>query len=1286
MALTFAQRQALIEQENARVAEKERIEAEIKRNKVVGETSTADQDRIMAEYDQDGPPQSTVTDAKIAAQADADAAMAAELNLPSRAINLPTAEGIVETKSQRLANEIKKSNSIDPLVQEMMKTEGVSPEGVRQPVTQQQAKKDIKEAIELGKRRVMPSLNYAYTSGDELRKSIPNAVASNSEYEKVMSVTNRLTPALENSFSNVLTAIESDTNSKELREAMAGMDLISPDGQLSPRLSGIAAFQFLQGVEAELVTRDKMIQQNLNPNEAHNYSDDNMDEFDMLAADIGGDPVSMPHVGQLLNPNYERQSIAKGIVDKALPTPGVVKGIRTGFGGASQDYSNKVLQGMDALLWQAYDEAGFIEAVITDNGDTLYYQYSQEAVDYYTDARQVLNDVIPESNSLPSTIPAFDGLSFTADRDLGFKSQGNVSVKSIRSEAESVEMEAMSNMGRSPQKIIPEMFSIGQRIVNDIIRYRVLPNGGISLNTRNNMALKDKDEKHMFSTNEYADRVGLDKATWEGHFKDAKAKKGMSIIDAQEQANVIMGMKARQLAADTHYGVEFSNRVFYIKKLYASITGRYHDRNTRLSPQQSKYVRNIVGPAVPILIDLAKVGKHSPILDNWKWLIGRILLNKTDTNGLRAEDMGMKEIISLTEQKILNDPENFARLVKMGVQVRELANNPSLDINKSLEAISPDLAEQTNDREEWGFILSAYIDIANYNDHKRIADIGSDTGTVTITTRRMPTEIVAGETTKKETPRARQLRQLIEDAQVSEDQDLVTQLQGEYATEMNTVTIPKYPAVTQSSIFRPIVRGKFDTKQSGPAILAGLFGNVSILKRVGAIYPADSKSVIPEGDIRDLFMDNLLGTSNNQKSVIEKAFVDHPEKQLFWKSTFDKITQENSAKDLARALSRAPLMESSYGKPLIFMQETAMKFINGKFGDLIRDDINRSANLLPGYNENDAIKDLNLLIATTLSDTLDFSNQQVVKDLGLVWSLLGNQNARFISPTGKMVYIGSKTSVDTDKKISLPSPRGQVERAVTRIVPTSTARTASTPLIFEKDSFEMVRGEPTAHGQEVLNQLLVVATQHVDSAIQGITINIANKGRQEKGLAPLYANDIHDSLIVDVMSASIMHSTYNRVAQEMTLPGSKKQYDIFKSISGPLSAGIDDWSKSINKEEIYEVSDKSLEYRALHGRLNLFNDIIEENKDLSIFEGLEGLSANKNHGTKKELAEILKEIKQMGWKPEGAYLSGEQLKKAVISVINYLNITRNLKRAKIDKDANNAAAAKIISPNYLGFN
>jgi len=1231
--------------------------------------------RIEAERDAEGLTQETISPAVAAALADEQSAAA--LDMPSDVSNLPvsTEETAVETTSGRIEREIQEQQTLNPLKAELLgQAQAETKSGARQlQATEADIESQIEQQVAMSQRRVMPDIDYSYRGGQELAKQLPLATASASSYDKMVSVGNRLNAAAELTFSNILAS--PDLDSVEIKNAMLNAGLITEDGKMTPKQGNILSFQWLQNTEEELNKKDKMIAQEMNPKESYKY-DDNTDDIDIFDEIASGEPVSKPHIGDLLNPEYERLNISRGVIDKALPTPNVVEGVRTSFGGASTQLSPKVLQGLDALYWQVFDEAGFVEE-ITHNGKTMY-QMSQEAVDYYFDAREVMNDVIPETNSLPSLFAAIDGLTFGAERDLGFKKEGNVSIKSMRPIGDDQEREFMNNQGRSPIRINNDMFSIGQRFVNSIIRYQVLPNGRIVLNRK--QPLTDKDPKHFYSNNPYAERVGMHKAKWDAYKSAAEMRLGMSPIDAEEQANMIMAMQARKLAMDTHYGSEFSNKIFYLRKMYATITGRIHDRNSRLSPQQSKYVRNFLESATPVLIDLGKTN-NKELREQAEYAIGRALLSSKDTDGRRVEDIGWNVTVKLAQEKIFNDPENYARIVNIGRKVRDLKNNPELNINEQLEGIDVNLANATNDPEEWGILLQAYIDMANYDDHKSTLKYQmSPNTTVTVGSRPTARQIVSNPINKEGktvSPRAKQLIQQLEDARLNEDPDMIQQLEADLNTEMNNLSVISAPIKTATSIWRPKVLIKHDTKQSGMAIQAALFGNTDILKRVGAIFSTE-ENIIPEGDIRDLFMENL-------DSSIKIAFTDDLAKQGFWIDIVNHLSNQGNSKAVAKALSRAPLMESSYGKFIGFMQATAIKFINGEFGDFIQERIKYASNALPGYNENQAVLDLNRLIAVNLNRTLSFKQQKLLKDLGAMWSMLGNQNARVRSATGKMIYLGGKESVSTGQQINLPTPRGTIQRDVTAIVPTSTGKTEKVPLTFDEETFKFKPGQETKYGQQVINQLPVVIIQALDAAGMVMTVNLANKGRQEKGLPPLFMLDIHDSIISDINSVRKSHQLYNKVLKELTMPG-PKQYPIWKRISEELALGLKEWKQSLNPKDDYEVSDRSIYYRGLHGQLNeLNNKLIDESKS-NFPESLEGLGGFSGRENNKALRAKLNEIKQLGWKPEGAVMKGEALIKTVQLIANYMNLQSRMRNEQSDIETNNKEAAKLISPTYMGFN
>ena len=169
MALTFAQRQALQEQQDLKDAEKRRV---------LGETSTADQDKIMAEADAviSDPNQGVLTEAAKAAMADRAASNLIEMPSEDLASNLPVSDPSAGPSiSERLSTETRETGSTDPVIKEIMNEATVDEAGQPSTVSRSEAEARLNEAMQVSTRRVMPRLNYNYIDSESLREQIPNS-------------------------------------------------------------------------------------------------------------------------------------------------------------------------------------------------------------------------------------------------------------------------------------------------------------------------------------------------------------------------------------------------------------------------------------------------------------------------------------------------------------------------------------------------------------------------------------------------------------------------------------------------------------------------------------------------------------------------------------------------------------------------------------------------------------------------------------------------------------------------------------------------------------------------------------------------------------------------------------------------------------------------------------------------------------------------------------------------------------------------------------------------------
>lgn len=65
---------------------------------------------------------------------------------------------------------------------------------------------------------------------------------------------------------------------------------------------------------------------------------------------------------------------------------------------------------------------------------------------------------------------------------------------------------------------------------------------------------------------------------------------------------------------------------------------------------------------------------------------------------------------------------------------------------------------------------------------------------------------------------------------------------------------------------------------------------------------------------------------------------------------------------------------------------------------------------------------------------------------------------------------------------------------------------------------------------------------------------------------------------------------------------------------------------------------------------------------------------------------MMRAIKAMGWKPEGAYLTGANLLKVVNAQVNYMRFFQRFEQLLRTTRANNATNAEFMADEFGGFN
>jgi hypothetical protein len=397
-------------------------------------------------------------------------------------------------------------------------------------------------------------------------------------------------------------------------------------------------------------------------------------------------------------------------------------------------------------------------------------------------------------------------------------------------------------------------------------------------------------------------------------------------------------------------------------------------------------------------------------------------------------------------------------------------------------------------------------------------------------------------------------------------------------------------------------------------------------------------NIIPQGDIRNRFGDNI-------PLAIGKQFRKNKEKIEFWGNVFTRLNNSNRSDDMIKDLSKQPLMETSYGKWRGFHYETAENFMRGEYGNIITDALENSG--IPEYTETKAIDDLTEIISKTLELSLDLETQQLHKEIGDIFAFMGTTPS-FKGPLGNTVYLGSKELVETGESVDVMTAQGMVTKNLGRVISTGTKRSTKTK-VLDKISGAWRDSELSPYGQEVRNQIVVLPTQHIDGATMAVGVNYANKGRRPSEDAT-FLIPVHDAAIVDSTSAKIVHRSINKAFTDVNSNYNTNKA-LFEGAQDTMVALMSELRKDGNlNTQKYHLTLESVRWRALHDYLRILNEKAEEKSSLS---------QNEN----KKVNELLSKVSANGWSPQGAVLTGNQLRNVLTEVSKYSNILPRLAAA-----------------------
>lgn len=1124
-------------------------------------------------------------------------------NLADESVEMQMASQLTEarrlpTESEKIQQQMQETGSIQPFVEAITPVPKYDVEGNLLPADEETTGLLVKENLALGLQTQPQQIDFNYATGEEFMSQISGGTKNLSPYNAVSDVGLRLTDSLNAELT--IPDVRQDPDGQDFLNLMTTLGLVDPDSQKFTRKAGnVIAMQLVESFIQEQNVKDKALLNNEDPANSHlNPGLLNLD-FDEEAP-LSYEQITPLMEGTLLNPEYQRTSLASGIVDKVSDNPNRIGDALAGFGGAStQLLTPKTKAYLDTVAWQAIQGLGFVKET-TVNGKT-FYEMSQDAITYYENTRPLMNDINPLKVILPQLTPSVESINITAANALGFNRIGNVSIKNIRARDDSVQMQVVDMIGKMGNRINPNNLSIFGHIVTNVLNYRY-DGKRIILSKQNPLAERGsmvrtrsgKSFPAFYSNSPLAKTVGLDKSKWDKAFDNAINVEGKSEADAADQADAVMIMRAKVIAMDYEMAKNFSNKVFYYNAFYATSNGRFFYRQTVMNPQNNKWMRGLLANPKRNLIDLSKLDLTSDKMTKWAYNIGRAILPVSEykSKTAKADRVGFNQVVNPT-QKILSEGASnpiYRNWVNKGRIIAILAKHdmaiPLMD--SALIEQYNELINELTDPEEWGLVSQAYLDVYNYDIAKKNkARQGSiqQLGTMQVGVKILPKSA--------DNERVNQLKELLKAAEENNDAEAAELAKADIFKELQTYMVPFED--NRTTTFEATVLAKPDGKQSGPSIQAIQNRDISIAKRTGFIYQSQD-NVIPEGDIRSLFFERFAEQS-------QSIFKTNDHKRGYWTDILSMMSQNPAEIDgLVKTLSRTPLMEYTYGKYEFFNQGHIMNFLRTPFGQRMMDAAKSSD--IQGYaaTENDPsgyrelVNDFNLIIGNSLLRTMDIEHQAFLQNLGLAWSMMASESARFKGPLGDTVYMGSRMRAKTGATINIPFARGRLGVDLTTSISTGSARPAKRNKAFNDITLKFSVADPLPYGKEVANQMPVLTVQVADAAVMANAIYRVNKPR---GDAPAWGLFIHDSIISDSLSITDYMRAYNNSMKQLLVPGGKQFWSIAKETKEAFEEGLSRFKKKLESQQakgetILLSNEENNKYRSMVDYLTRVNNY--ENK------------------------------------------------------------------------------------------
>ena len=518
------------------------------------------------------------------------------------------------------------------------------------------------------------------------------ASANLNEYESLTSHGNLLNEKLDEAFANIVNEegiADSNINvGPQVRSILENAGLL-----VGNKLSGkvgmglaVAALQLIKDMEMKKDQR--------------RIKEDGVERFDPK-----GDVISHDDI---------RNRLSESVLNKIVENPNQVDATRAkGYGGFGSTLPPEVKSALDTIFYNVLNKAGAFEIITTKDGEKFTiikpkYKY------YFEFTAPILDDIFPEDRVNVSYTPTIAGEALYSLARVTRRDIGGISKKNRTDPNTSNEEEIKTVLGSMPLAVVQERFKWAQKLVGGMVERD--QNGAVQLINQTG------NEAGFYLTGPFAETVGLGEKRWRKAYKHAL--KTMNEREAADQANLVMRQTALMLVRTMQDGMDNSfvgktvvdpvtgqesfeqtgTRIFYNKWMHASSVGRYFVRNTILNGQNNKLVRNFVGSAQPIKINVND--KKGLQYNNWKYIIGKNLLDNTENQGW--------DHVSKRATAIIEDDKNptYAQWVLRGEELYNIVN----DDTKGLADIQKlGYANELTDAGEWSYVMQSYIDMYKYD-------------------------------------------------------------------------------------------------------------------------------------------------------------------------------------------------------------------------------------------------------------------------------------------------------------------------------------------------------------------------------------------------------------------------------------------------------------------------------------------------------------------------------------------------------------------------------------------